>query len=366
MSIFRLNLSPFYSARLATVQLLILLMIATSCNSNKSTIKPGQKGRIQGFAVSLDKDNQSAVVTLNTQPVLTFHFDTSKHVVPFINGLVNVSSESMLRGYPIKPRYGERADFAEECGWWSGSAGIKGSPFWPLPDSISGGRPTSKIVVKDIKAIKESKSKATFVYTAVWKNLSNQVIINEVTEVSISQSGGLRWVDRTTKLTSVAPKLELSAIDVDKGFTALRLARCFEMPVASPAPHVGPGGSLLPAEPNTNGATGFFMNAAGQGAMQIIGQPSPYVIAYGLLAGDNEVSLALIEHNKSFGYPSTWLARPAGYLAINPFEKAHINGGMYFENKVPKVFKYRLLMADGFKLTRYEVEENANEFNKSK
>ncbi len=266
---------------------------------------------------------------------------------PVLYPVLSAGDHFVTRGWPLKPREGERTDHPHHVGIWFNLGDVNGNDFW----NNSYERDHTKhqygtIIFKEICKIKEGKKESVLSYTADWIDHKGEKLLTEETTYTFSATAKTRTIDRETTL--IATKDVLIA-DNKEGMFAIRLARELEHP-----------------DPKMNySPTGLYTNDLGQTGDEVWSKRSEWMKLTGTIENE-EMTLAMFDHPKNHNFPGHWHARGYGLYAVNNLgSEAFTKGAEVSDLTLPEgektTFRNRLLIASKH-LSDSEMDALAREF----
>jgi hypothetical protein len=207
---------------------------------------------------------------------------------------------------------------------------------------------------------KVKTSKNTITSEATWQSNSNEEFLNEQTSMKFTASGSDLIIDRVTSLTALT---DVTIIDKKDALMGLRVARELELPVKGQDRFVLPDGSeSAMMENDITKVTGDYKNSESIIGADVWGKKANWVCLDGKI-DNKDISVAIIDHPQNIDYPSYWHARGYGLFAVNPLGKEVFTEGKAKINLTLKkgekaVFKYRIVIREGSKLTPAELNQH--------
>ena len=147
---------------------------------------------------------------------------------PILYPVFNHNGTEVTRGFPLKPREGERDDHIHQVGIWLNYGNVNGVDFWGT--GHTGSKEPGNGVIKHLSVIKTSNGdgEAILGTTASWIMPSGKEIISERTEYHFIAQGTTRIIDRITTLTATDTTVLFK--DTKEGMFGMRVARQLELP----------------------------------------------------------------------------------------------------------------------------------------
>lgn len=275
----------------------------------------------------------------------------------------------ITRGWPLDPRAGERIDHPHHVGIWLNYESVNDHDFWNNSIEVEkAGDPRTfgTIVHTGIKTMKGGKKEGTLVVTADWLDKNGAIMLKEETTFRFSGTANQRIIDRQTTLTAAGQKVVFK--DVKDGFYAIRVARELEHPSNKPEVFTDAAGLVtnVPKLDNT-GITGNYLNAQGIEGENTWGKRSEWASLRGKI-GNEEISIAIIDHPKNVGYPSYWHTRGYGLFSVNTLGQKALSGGkdelnLTLQPNESTTFRYRMVITSGG-ITSEALNQLATDFAK--
>lgn len=341
--------------------LLLTLAYATAALS--------QKGK--GFEF-IDKKADKQIDIMYNGKLLTAYCYYDSIRKPFLFPVNTTDGITVTRGYPLKPRPGERTDHPHHTGVWLNYESVNGLDFWNNSTDI----PVEKrnlygtIRHEMVLAEKASGEMATLVVSARWDKPDNVQILKETTIYIFSVKDNNFFIERNTVLSSLDQPVEFK--DVKDGFMAIRVARELEMPSDQADVFVDAHGNktTVPKSTNNDGVTGMYTSSAGKKGDSVWGTKGNWAMLQGTKDG-KQITIGMFDHPKNPGYPGYWHARGYGLFALNPLgRKIFSNGKEELDFKLKPHesmnLRYRILIASGKTITPADMNKMADDFAKSR
>lgn len=285
-------------------------------------------------------------------------FKTAYYPIATLNGT------HITREYPYVKKPGERADHPHHVGLFFAHESVNGLDFWNMSTAID---PVKRKNYGHEVFSKATVSKNTITSEATWESFSNEKFLNERTTMTFSAAKNDLIIDRTTQLTALT---DVTFKDKKDALMGLRVARELELPVAGKDVFVQPDGSISePMENDITKVTGDYKNSESVIGQDVWGKKANWVCLDGKING-KDISVAIFDHPGNIDHPSYWHARGYGLFAVNPLGKEVFSNGKDSINLSLKkgeqvVFKYRIVIREGSKLTPAELNQYLNSFSKT-
>ncbi len=287
---------------------------------------------------------------------------------PVLFPVASPKGTMVTRGYPMQPRDGERVDHPHHVGVWQNYESVNGYDFWNNSTAI---KDRSKYGTIKHVAITKSKAKnnqALIETTADWivNDGKGAKVATEITQFKFQAQPKWRIIDRTTTIKAQKDSVHLK--DVKDGFFAIRVARELEHPNDKADFFTDSRGIVTKLEKLDNSRiTGNYRSSEGIEGEAVWGTRARWMNLRGRI-GQEDISVAIIDHPQNLSYPSYWHARGYGLFAVNPLgAKIFSNGKDVLNFSLSPgqevTFRYRLVIASHH-LSDAEMEALAAEFAK--
>lgn len=263
----------------------------------------------------------------------------------------------------VKP--GERADHPHHVGLFFAHESVNGHDFWNMSTAIP---PKNRINYGTEIFESAVVDKNTITSIARWRANDNEDLLREKTIMRFSAPGNDLVIDRITTLTALT---DIIFEDRKDALMGLRLARELELPVPGKDNFVLEDGTISQLiENDTSKVTGNYRNSESIIGAGVWGKKATWVCLDGKIEG-KDISVAIIDHPGNTDAPSYWHARGYGLFAVNPLGKEVFTEGKAKINLTLKkgqnvVFKYRIVIREGGKLTSAELNQHLKKLSEIK
>lgn len=331
--------------------LLLAAVLLPACTpSSSSDISPAAS-RVE---VVPEPERHRVQVRVDGQPFTSYVFDDSLDVLkkPVLYPIRTAGGTSVVRGYPIDPRPGERVDHPHHIGHWLNYGDVNGFDFWNNSNAVSEEERSEMghIVHRQVAAAEGGSGQGILDVQTDWRRPDGETLLREDTRFIFRAGPNRRVIDRVTRLTANSRRVDMP--DNKEGFVALRVRRELEHLPEGPVQIVGPDGAPLeePVE-HSEGVSGEYVNDDGVTGRAVWGQRSPWVMLTGVVEGDS-VSVAILDHPSNVGHPTYWHARGYGLFSANPLGQSVFSEGenelnFALESDESVTFRYRILVLNG-------------------
>lgn len=326
----------------------------------------------QRIKLTHDEVNRKVEVSIDGQAFTSYIYpseQTLKKAVLF--PLRTAKGTLITRGYPMASRAGERVDHPHHVGMWLNYEDVNGYDYWNNSTAIKPEDRLKKygtIRHTGITQLKSGKDKGLLTVTADWvsKDGTGDLTLKEITTYVFSGTASRRIVDRITTLT--AQRIVVMP-DIKDGMFAIRVARELEHPSDKPDVFVDANGIETKVDKMDNtGITGSYRSSEGIEGEKVWSTRAKWMDLRGRI-GNEDISVAIIDHPRNVSYPTYWHARGYGLFAANPLgAKVFTNGKEAVNFRLEKgqsvTFRYRTVITSG-KVSDSELNDLANDFAKN-
>jgi hypothetical protein len=286
---------------------------------------------------------------------------------PILYPVYTSSGTEITRGFPLKPKQGERNDHIHQVGIWLNYGNVNGLDFWG--NGYRGYKEPGggQIMHQKIESMGLGNNEATLIAIESWLNPKGVELLAERTEYHFIANGPLRIIDRVTTLRATDTTVVFN--DTKEGMFGIRVARQLELPLNENVVLLDADGKpSLQKSSAAEGATGNYRSSKGVSGEAVWGTQAEWMDLYGTI-GQEKISLVVCDHPKNPGYPTFWHARGYGLFAANPLGWSDFTKGKETLNFTLKpgesaTFRYRVIISSGKHLTDEEINVLKEEFNK--
>jgi len=339
-----------------------LLMITT-------TSQLFAKDKEQGTVSFTDKSDQKRVDVMMDGKLFTSYIWPDNVMKPVLYPVVTASGKEVTRGFPMNPRAGERVDHPHHVGIWFNYGDVNKLDFWNNSEAIPANKKSEYGTIrhKSIEKQQGGKGHGLLVVNASWVAPDGKELLAEKTELSFSNQGSTRIIDRVTTLTAVGETVSMA--DNKEGVYAIRVARQLELPSKDEVIMTDAKGIPTKVKSMSNeGVTGSYRSSEGIKDDAVWATRGRWMDLNGTIEGD-KIAIVICDHPKNVGYPTYWHSRGYGLYAANPLGWSVFSKGKETLNySIPAgksvTFKYRMVIHNGSDLTDEAINALADEFAK--
>lgn len=321
----------------------------------------------KGVVIVQNDSAKSFDVVVNGQPFTSYTWPDSVFK-PVLYPIINASGTEITRGYPLKPRPGERVDHPHHVGLWLNYGNVNGIDFWGNSYDIPADtRGKTGGIIKFLRAenIKNGDSTATLTVYNSWQDPAGNELLYEKTVFDFITRGNIRIIDRNTTLTATSGAVNFP--DTKEGMFAVRVARQLELPSKESVTLTDAQNRPTNVPQMTNeGVTGNYRSSEGVTGDSVWSTRAKWMTLFGIINNDS-VSVAICDHPKNPGYPTHWHARGYGLFSANPLGVKDFTGGRQTMNfniaaNQSESFRYRVIITANTHLSDRDINILANEF----
>ena len=347
--------------RLQTIAIMLIFAIASFSANAKAKKEAGLK---IGFVVS-EKDKKVDVMI--DGKLFTSYIWPDNVMKPVLYPVMTSEGTEITRGYPLKPRAGERVDHPHHVGIWFNYGDVDGFDFWNNSEAIPADKKSGYGTIKHMKInqLKEGNGEALMVTTESWIDPSGKELISEKTEYHFIAKGKTRIIDRVSTLTATDKTVSMK--DNKEGMIAIRVARQLELPSKDEVIMTDAQGNPTTVKKMTNeGVSGSYRSSEGIKDDAVWSTRAKWMDLNGTI-GTEKIAIVICDHPKNQSYPTYWHARGYGLFAANPLGWSVFTKGKETLNySIPagksSIFRYRFIIHSGADLTDSEINGYAADF----
>jgi len=354
----------FNMNRLSIITLVLFIGFNFSCKTKQN--ENAKNGTLQKVTFIENSENKSIDIFADEKPFTTFRWPENI-CKPVLYPVFAASGTEITRGFPIRPKSGERADHPHQIGMWLTYGNVNGNDFWGNGSQGLGTRNKSGGVIKHVKSekIEEESGSGTLVTSEIWVDSAGAEILNENTEYNFIAKGNIRIIDRITKLSSMEKAVVLA--DTKEGMFAIRVARQLELPSKGETEIYNADGTISKLKDTlNNGITGNYQSSEGILGEAVWGTRARWMKLYGSV-GVEKITVVICDHPENPNYPTYWHARGYGLFSANPLGVKDFTKGKEILNLSiapgrSVTFRYRVIICSGDDFNYAEIEKYFNEF----
>jgi len=349
--------------KLQSIVVILMSVITAFSASAKSKKESGLKISF------ITKDADKKVDVMVDGKLFTSYCWPDNVMKPVLYPVMTSEGTEITRGFPLKPRAGERVDHPHHIGIWFNYGDVDGFDLWNNSEAIPADKKNSYGSVKHMKInqLKEGVGEAIMVTTESWTDASGKELLSEKTEYHFIATGKTRVIDRVAILTATGK--EVSMKDNKEGMIAIRVARQLELPSKDEVIMTDAQGNPTTVKKMSNeGVSGSYRSSEGIKDDAVWSTRGKWMDLNGII-GNEKISIVICDHPKNQSYPTYWHARGYGLFAANPLgwsiftkEKETLNYSIPAGKS--SVFRYRFIIHSGTDFTDSEINGYADDFAK--
>jgi hypothetical protein len=341
----------------------LIIFIITLCLSGTAGLKAqGEKKQKVEFRV---KESEHKVDVVIGGKLVTSYIWPDNVYKPVLYPVFTLRGTEITRGFPLKPRVGERDDHIHQVGVWLNYGNVNGFDFWG--NGSTGKKSENGGVIKQlrIEQARDGNGEGALTIEASWQDPSGNELLLEKTEFNFIAKDRLYIIDRISSLTATGNTVTMK--DTKEGMFAIRVARQLELPSKENIPLLDEQGRPGNEKASENrGVTGNYRSSEGITGEAVWGTRAKWMDLSGTVSNE-VISVIICDHPKNPSYPTYWHARGYGLFSANPLGGSDFTNGketVNFSIAAGKTatFRYRMIISSGFHLNGNEINDLANEF----
>jgi hypothetical protein len=322
----------------------------------------------RGVSVTHRPSDRRVDVVIDGRPFTSYIYPAALQK-PVLYPLRTAGGIVVTRGFPLDPKPGESADHPHHVGHWFNYGDVNGYDFWGHSDETpAANKPKmGTIVHKAVTQAASGRDRGNLSVQADWNVPDGSTLLREETQFVFSGGAGRRVVDRTTTWTATDRAVTFK--DTKEGAFGIRVARALDHVSKDRALFLDERGQKESAQRvNNEGVTGRYIGSDGKTGDEVWGTRGPWMGLTGVVERQ-PVTLAILDHPSSYGYPTYWHARGYGLFAANPlgrqaFDPKQPPASLTLEPGKSVTFRHRILVLDG-ELTRDALQKEYDEYVKA-
>jgi hypothetical protein len=347
--------------KLFSISIIVLVqLISTVCSGQAE--KPASENYKIGF-ISLPSENK-VDVTVDGKLFTSFCWLENVYK-PILYPVMTSSGTAVTRGFPLKPKAGERNDHIHQVGVWLNYGNVNGLDFWG--NGSQGFREPGGGVIKHISIdkLKPGTGEGVLISRESWINPGGKELLSEKSEYHFIAIGNRRIIDRITTLTAVDTTVVFK--DTKEGMFGIRLARELELASDEKVTLIDSSGN--PAKEKVisrTGISGMYHSSEGITGEAVWGTRAKWMALDGIISNE-KISVVICDHPKNQSYPTYWHARGYGLFAANPlgwsdFTKGKEILGFTLHTGKSVTLRYRVIINSGNYLINSEIDNLSKDF----
>ena len=341
-------------------RLVFLLLLTFTCS-----VLSGQSNRRSQRITFIKKESEKKVEVLIGGKLFTSYCWPDNVYKPILYPVFTSGGTEITRGFPLKPRAGERNDHIHQVGIWLNYGNVNGYDFWGNGSTGKKSENGGEVKHLRIDKMKNGTGEGVLITSSGWLDPSGKELLAEKTEYHFIAKGSVYFIDRITTLTATGNSVSMK--DTKEGMFGMRVARQLELPSNEALILLDADGKPGKEKVVTNeGVTGNYRSSEGITGEAVWSTRAKWMNLYGNI-GDEKISLVVCDHKKNQSYPTFWHARGYGLFAANPLGWSDFTKGKEVLNfSIPAgqsvTFRYRVIISSGVHLTDNEINAYADDF----
>jgi hypothetical protein len=366
--IFFLHKNNKVNLKIMKVQLITIIVLTglLFCSCCSKTAKQAQKDQDLKI-VFVNMETEKKVDVMIDGKLFTSYCWYDNVYKPILYPVCTSAGTTITRGFPLKPREGERSDHAHQIGMWLNYGNVNGCDFWSNGGSGKKDPECGEIKHLAIEKLSGGTGEGVMVTRESWLDTSGKELLAENSEYHFIAKGSTRIIDRITTLTATGNDVTFK--DTKEGMFGIRVARQLELPSKEDVTLTDSKGNPTVVKALSNeDVTGNYISSEGVTGEAVWSTRARWMDLYGSI-GDEKISLVICDHPKNQSYPTYWHAREYGLFSANPLgAKDFTQGKVNLDFSIPAgkstTFRYRVIVNSGNHLTNAEINAFADEFAK--
>jgi hypothetical protein len=269
--------------------------------------------------VALEPHGPRILIRLDQDPIAEYRTDVGPK--PFLFPLIGPTGVSYTRAYPMETVPDEDRDHPHQRSFWFTHGKVNNVDFWSEENGNGSIKETRR------KTVLSGPVLARLRTTDDWLGPDGRKVCEDERLITVFRTRTNRVIDFEITLKATSGKVVFG--DTKEGMFGLRVASSMDVKRKQ-------GGKIT--------------NALGLTDEAAWGKASPWVDYTGPVQGKT-VGIAVLNHPRSFRYPTTWHVRTYGLFAANPFGWHDFGLGRSGEYTLPEGealwFGYRVILHAG-------------------
>jgi hypothetical protein len=349
--------------KLQSITLVLLIVIfSISCGTKSSKMAQNDQGLKIEF---LKQETEKEVDVIIDGKLFTSYCWYDNVYKPVLYPVCTSAGTVITRGFPLKPRAGERNDHLHQIGIWLNYGNVNGYDFWGNGSTGKKDPLCGEVKHLAVEKLSGGTGEGVMITRESWLDPSGKELLAENTEYHFIAKDSIRIIDRITTLTASGDTVTFK--DTKEGMFGIRVARQLELPSKEDVVLTDAQGNpaIVKALPNEE-VTGNYMSSEGVSGDSVWGTRARWMDLYGSI-GDEKISLVVCDHPKNQSYPTYWHARGYGLFSANPLGAKDFTLGKEELNfSIPAgkstTFRYRVIVSSGTHLNDAEINAYADDF----
>ena len=281
---------------------------------------------------------------------------------PALYPIYTAKQNMVTRGWPLMPRHMDRTDYSHQFGLWFNYGSVNGVDYWNNAAHVdTTKRPYGYIRFQKILNISNGEGKASLTILSKWFNPGDKAVLEETSVFVFRVEHSVRIIDRYITLKALT---NVAFNDNKNGMYGFRAATELGQP-ATTLESTMLVDNAIKSKKDSIPLTGHFTNSEGVEGEAVFAKRAKWMKLTGVVNSE-PVTVVMMDHPQNVNYPSFWLARSTGLMAINPFGAEIFTNGKEKANfNLPKgkqaSFKFRFLQG-GKDMSNDTIEKLFSDF----
>jgi hypothetical protein len=280
---------------------------------------PATSDAASASGLSFETRGRNLEVKIDNQLLTEYHLGVGNK--PFFFPLIGPTGESYTRTYPMTVLPDEDHDHPHQRSCWFTFGNVNGVDFWSEGKRFGTVQETGRTLVVAGPVV------GRITTTNEWRAADDRRFCADERTVTFYRTKSARIIDFAFRIAAKDQPVTFG--DTKEGMFGIRVASSMDV---------------------TKKKGGKITNAEGLTDEKAWGKSSPWVDYVGPVK-DKIVGIAIINHPKSFRYPTTWHVRTYGLFAANPFGWHDFGRPDRGDYTIPSgqaiEFFYRVVLHDG-------------------
>jgi hypothetical protein len=323
-----------------------------------------QAEKRQKVEFKVKKSDQKVDVIIGGRVVTSYCWPDNVYK-PVLYPVYTLGGTEITRGFPLRPREGERDDHIHQVGVWLNYGNVNGLDFWG--NGSTGKKSEKGGVIKqlEIEQTKDGYGEGIMTVRASWQDPAGKELLSEKTDFHFIAKERMYVIDRITTLTATGNTVSMKV--TKEGMFAIRVARQLELPSKENVPLLNAEGQPGTEKAMENrGVTGNYRSSEGITGDAVWSTRAKWMDLYGTI-NNEKVSIVICDHPKNPSYPTYWHARGYGLFSANPLGGSDFTNGKEVVNfLVPAgksvTFRFRMIITSGFHIDDVGINDLASDF----
>jgi hypothetical protein len=344
---------------------LLAIFLTIPCSAQKAQ-KASKTNKGKGAkVVFVNKEAERKVDVMIGGKLFTSYTWPTNVYKPVLYPVYTANGTEITRGFPLRPRAGERNDHIHQVGIWLNYGNVNGLDFWGNGSTGKKNPRGGEVIHLSVDRMKGGNGEGVMVTKESWVDPSGKELLSELTEYHFIAQGSLRIVDRLTTLISTSGEVKFA--DTKEGMFGIRVARQLELPSKDKGVLIDAQGNPSEKRASSNeGVTGNYRSSEGVTGDAVWSTRAKWMNLFGSI-GNEKISIVVCDHPRNVSYPTYWHARGYGLFSANPLGVKDFTQGkeelnLTLQNGQSTTFRYRVIVNTGADLTDAQINKLCDEF----